>query len=233
MKGTGDCTARPTLTIESDIVVPKKYPRTPHLPWSPGFTADDIHHDPKNLPWVGKDVVITEKIDGEVTCLSRDSCHARSPSSGYHPSRTIIKSMWSAIRYDIEPGFRLYGENIFATHSVKYTELPAYFVLFAVSNDKDEWLSWEETQEWADLLDLKTPPVLSQGTWDEEKAKACWPRPSSYGSPVAEGYVVRSAAGFAREDFGKNLGKFVHADFTAGIEGHWMSKPVEKNGLAI
>ena len=45
-----------------------KYPRTYHVPWSPGATSDD-----KKLPeqwfyadgWAGSEIVITEKMDGE------------------------------------------------------------------------------------------------------------------------------------------------------------------------
>ena len=48
-----------------------KYPRTFHLPWSPGATSDDkmlksIEH------FIGKEVVITEKMDGE-NCLDRNT----------------------------------------------------------------------------------------------------------------------------------------------------------------
>jgi hypothetical protein len=53
-----------------------KYPRTPHLPWSPGGTSDD-----KRMLDVGPllgDVVITEKMDGSNVALSRENFFARS-----------------------------------------------------------------------------------------------------------------------------------------------------------
>jgi len=47
-----------------------KYPRTAHLPWSPGADDDDIIIDTVDS-FVGKEVVVTEKMDGE--CLDQDT----------------------------------------------------------------------------------------------------------------------------------------------------------------
>ena len=68
------------------------YPRTPHLPWSPGATSDDVRvGDLSGL--TGRDVVVTEKLDGENTTLYRDGLHARSLDSGHHPSRAWVKAL--------------------------------------------------------------------------------------------------------------------------------------------
>jgi len=50
-----------------------KYPRTPHLPWSPGASSDDVRH--LNIDhFKNKQVVVTEKMDGENTSLyTRDT----------------------------------------------------------------------------------------------------------------------------------------------------------------
>ena len=57
-----------------------KYPRTPHLPFSPGGTKDDRRLRDINC-FVGKEVVVTEKMDGENTSIYRDYYHARSINS--------------------------------------------------------------------------------------------------------------------------------------------------------
>lgn len=51
-------------SIEGDEVV--KYPKTPHLPFSPGVAEDDIilPCDGSKLPILSEDVVVTEKLDG-------------------------------------------------------------------------------------------------------------------------------------------------------------------------
>lgn len=67
-----------------------KYPRTMHLPWSPGWTKDDrVLQTTEHF--VGQEVVVTEKMDGENTTLARDYTHARSVSSSNHVSRHWLK----------------------------------------------------------------------------------------------------------------------------------------------
>jgi len=52
------------------VVRRTKYPRTPHLPWSPGrFQEDVILAD--STQFMRKTVVVTEKMDGENTTSSR------------------------------------------------------------------------------------------------------------------------------------------------------------------
>lgn len=68
-----------------------KYPRTYHVPWSPGTTSDDRLLKSVDQ-FVGKCVVVTEKMDGENTTMSKDYVHARSLDSMYHPSRDHVST---------------------------------------------------------------------------------------------------------------------------------------------
>lgn len=65
------------------------YPRTPHLPWSPGASADDVRVADLS-GFAGIEVVVTEKLDGENTTLYPDGLHARSLDSAHHPARTAL-----------------------------------------------------------------------------------------------------------------------------------------------
>ena len=57
-----------------------KYPRTPHLPWSPGKTNDDkVLKDTSHF--LGKEIVMSLKMDGEATTLYNNHMHARSIDS--------------------------------------------------------------------------------------------------------------------------------------------------------
>jgi len=120
--------------------------------------------------FVGKRVIKSLKIDGENASLSRDYYHARSLDTSDHPSRHWIKSLWSSIRWDIPENFVLTGENLFALHSVFYTDLPSYFFLFGIF-DGNNYLPWDQVVEWAELLGLETTPVLYDGIYNEEKIK--------------------------------------------------------------
>ena len=53
-----------------------KYPRTYHLPWSSPSSDDRVASSLNHF--VGQEVVVTEKLDGENTSLYNDYVHARS-----------------------------------------------------------------------------------------------------------------------------------------------------------
>lgn len=205
-----------------------KYPKTMHLPWSRGYTDDDkILRSTDHF--VGKEVVITEKMDGENTTMYLDFIHARSLDSKDHPSRHYVKTLHGGIRYLIPEGYRLCGENVYAKHSLAYDALPGYFMLFSVWNEQNLCLSWDETEIWVDRLGIPTVPLLYRGIWDEEAAKRCYTKKSCCGGEQ-EGYVVRLASSFPYEQFRQSLAKFVRNNHVQTDE-HWLSRPVEPNGL--
>lgn len=214
----------PVLSLFTDRV---KYPRTYHLPWSPGRSADD-----RVLPsldgFVGEDVVVTAKMDGENTTLMRDCLHARSLDWEPHPSRTMIKALHARVAPDIPAGWRLCGENLQAVHSIRYTHLPNVFLLFSVWDERNRCLSWAETLDWASLLDLETVPVLYRGPWDEALVRAL--HESTREGDPCEGYVVRTSEGFPYADFKRRVGKYVRAAHVQ-TDQHWMRRAVELNGI--
>jgi hypothetical protein len=100
-------------------------------------------------------------------------------------------------------------------------------VLFSVWDDTNRCLSWEETVAWAELLDLALPPVLYAGPWDERLLRGLH---ETLDLERQEGFVVRTAAGFAYEDFGDHVAKWVRKGHVTTPE-HWMSQPVVPNGV--
>lgn len=196
-----------------------KYPRTWHLPWSEGLTTDDRKIESIE-PFVGKEVVVTEKMDGENTTLSREYIHARSLDSGHHPSRDPVKAIWGTIRHDIPEGWRICGENLYGKHSIGYEGLKSPFLVFAIYNEKNVSLSWSETIEYAHMLGLQTVPVLYHGEFDEEKVKNCFKGKSTAAKGEQEGYVMRLAGEFHYDDQGKSMAKFVRAGHVQS-EDHW------------
>jgi len=201
-----------------------KYPRTPHLPWSPGSTSDD-----KTLKNVDhfKDarVVVTKKMDGENTSMYRDKIHARSLDSRNHPSRNWVKKFWGDIRYLIPEGKRICGENIYARHSIAYKDLPSYFLGFSMWED-DICLSWGETISFFNYLDIISVEVLYEGIFDEEAIKAVYEK-----DPRMEGYVIRKAGIFNYFDFHLNVAKFVRHNHVQ-TNKHWMHQLVLPNHLS-
>lgn len=202
-----------------------KYPRTPHLPWSPGGSKDDAYLvDTSHFE--EREVVITEKMDGENTTMYRDGIHARSIDSRHHPSRDWVKALHGQICNEIPEGWRLCGENVFAQHSVIYEDLKSYFYLFSVWNAENEALSWEETREWADLLGLVLVPQMYLGPWDEPYVRSI-----QIDTQIQEGYVVRLSDRFAYEQFGNSLAKWVRSGHVQ-TDQHWMYAEIIPNQLA-
>lgn len=205
-----------------------KYPRTYHLPWSPGATAGDrILADCRHFE--GKDVVVTVKMDGEQTTLYADYLHARSLTWERHPARSWVANLHGRMGWQIPADWRVCGENVYARHSIHYANLPAYFLVFSIWNERNICLSWPETREWIALLGLQTVPVLYRGIWDENLVRDLY-RPTWNGDPM-EGYVVRLADAFPYSQFRRSAGKFVrkgHVQTTS----HWLNQPVVVNGLA-
>lgn len=207
-----------------------KYPRTPHLPSSPGATADD-----RILPSIehfeGQEVVVTEKIDGENTTMySGGYMHARSRDSASHPSQSRCRALAARVGLDIPEGWRVSGENVYALHSIPYDRLTAFFYVFGIYDDQDCCLSWNDTVQWAELLGLETAPVLYRGTFDLTAIEAAFNGVSAFGD-TAEGYVVRLACGFPCADFARNLAKWVRPHHVQDTDEHWRSKPVVPNRL--
>ena len=204
-----------------------KYPRTPHLPWSLGATGDDRWALEECLANLRRgEVVVTEKMDGENTTFYRDGLHARSLESTRHPTRAFVQGLQAKVGYSIPEGFRICGENVYARHSISYRGLPGYFLVFSAW-DRDTCLSWHETEEWAELLDLPVVPVLYRGPWNETAIRALYHEPRE---KEREGYVVRAAGSFELWEFGLSMAKFVRSGHVETDE-HWLRQAIVPNAL--
>lgn len=203
-----------------------KYPRTPHLPWSPGATEDDRIMQNANLFFFEQEVVVTEKMDGECSTISREYTHARSVTSCNHPSRHWLKTFHGGMAHNIPENFRICGENMYAEHSLSYNDLESYFLVFSIW-EKNRCLDWDTTLEYAELLGLTMVPVLWRGIWSEKKVRSII---DGLDLEKQEGVVVRRIQSFLHCDFGANLAKWVRKDHVQTDE-HWMSKPVIPNKL--
>lgn len=191
----------------------KKYPRTVHFPWSLGATNDDKTLDDVKH-FIGREVVVTEKMDGENTTLARDYYHARSLDTPNHPSQCWIKAQHAIIKDDIPEDMRICGEYMFARHSIEYSNLTTYFYGFSVWN-KELCLDWDTTQVWFDLIGITSVPVLYRGVFNEKIIRGLWTPDCG-----KEGYVVRLTDSFKYEDFGKSVAKFVRPNHVQ-TDSHW------------
>lgn len=213
-----------------------KYPRSFHLPWSPGGTSDDRRlKDVSGL--VGVEIVVTEKCDGSNLTYTRHAVFSRShagPPS--HPSFALAKATHGRIAHLLSEGISVFCEYCYAVHSIVYERVPEYSLVFGVRDDVSAlWWDWDATAVQASDLGLPTVPLLFRGAVEseaelraltEELARA----PSALGG-TREGVVVRRAGQFADAEFARSLAKWVRKDHVQTDE-HWMHLPVVPQKLA-
>lgn len=207
-----------------------KYHRTYHAPWSLGINDDDkVIKDISNF--VGKRVIVTEKMDGENFTVYQDYCHARSVDSKNHYTRNWAKNFaMNYISPNLPDGWRMCLENMYAVHSIKYNDLDSYLLAFSLWDDKNVCLSWDETLEYFELIGVKSVKVLYDGVYDECKIKKLYDE-KMY--DTCEGYVIRLADSFHYKDFHKSVMKFVRSGHVQTSK-HWMygyGKTHDLNGI--
>lgn len=221
-----DESVRKVLSGVSHLFVSRiKYPRTYHLPFSPGISDDDRVLESYDR-FEQEAIVITEKMDGENTTWYRDGYHTRSLDYEPHPSRDWVKAMWAERAHEIPERYRICGENLYAKHSIHYNNLLSYFQVFGVW-DGLTCLGWMDTMEWAEMLGLPTVKVLYMGPWNEQSVMDL---ALGLDKERQEGLVVRVAGEFHYKDFRKCVGKFVRANHIQ-THGHWMRQVIVPNQL--
>jgi hypothetical protein len=197
-----------------------KYPKTQHLPFSPCVFDDDVQLDLNTAAslFIGKEVVITEKLDGGNCQLYRGGVYARSvKSEANHGSFSAVKQTYAQFKFLVPDNLALFGENMFGIHSIVYHELQSYFYLFAVLEDGKEWWSWDQVTDYAkNTLGVPHVPELFRGTFDSLKEMETWMNDRMLkkdsvvgGESGPEGFVVRLTSRFSTHDFEKSVAKYV------------------------
>jgi RNA ligase len=220
-----------------------KYNRTFHLPWSAGATNDDkVAKSVSSL--IGVSLVITEKMDGSNVSLEHNACYARTHSSlPTHPSFDQLKSLHAGIKYRIHEDMQFFGEWCYAKHSIEYSALPGYFMMFGIRQlmtDDDDftvsyWHPWINVEAFAAGFIVPTVPILLRNfkVKSEKELKEItdilMSQPSVCGG-IREGVVVRLMDGFDDEDFSTSVMKCVRANHVQTDE-HWKDQIIVKNKL--
>ena len=123
-----------------------------------------MHDDDRKMTDVrifeGRKVIVHEKLDGENTTMYTDYIHARSVTSGNHESRNWIKAFHGMIGYNIPSGWRINAENMYAKHSIKYTNLETYAYGFAIWDETNTILDWKTTLEYFELIGVTPCPWI-------------------------------------------------------------------------
>lgn len=216
------------------MAISQKHGRTYHYPFSPGTTSDDrIAHDYWEHLQRIPNLIHTEKLDGENNCLSKFGIFARSHAAPTtSPWTESLRRFWQLVKHDLGD-LEIFGENLYAIHSIEYRKLEHHFYVFGI-REQDKWLGWEETQFYANMLDLPTVPVAKTEATPKDQRQfeaevlTLINGPGSFDpydvyhqkATTMEGIVSRNANGYAVDAFAQNIFKYVRKGHVKTDE-HW------------
>jgi hypothetical protein len=249
-----------------------KFPRTPHIEGSrlqPG--DEDLEYVPFGT-LAARQLVVTEKVDGANAGISFDAGgRMRLQSRGHfltggpRERQFDLFKTWAAChqaRLFEALGSRhiLYGEWLYAKHTVFYDALPHYFLAFDLFDTKTMcFLSTERRHSILDGLPLVTIPTLHTGPVRTLAQLQALIGPSTFKSATWRDHLREladssglDAATVLRDTDPSNLmegvylkveedgqvvarAKFVRTSFQTAIDqsgGHWQDRPIVPNQLA-
>ena len=160
----------------------RKYPRTPHLEGSHLQPGDE---DLAQIPFAdikGKHLVVEEKIDGANSAISFDDngqlllqSRGHYLTGGYRERHYNLMKQWACAHGNVLHSvlgerYIMYGEWMYAKHSIFYDLLPHYFMEFDIFDRREGvFLDTSARREITANLPIKSVPVLKSGTFVDEE----------------------------------------------------------------
>lgn len=209
-----------------------KYPRTYHLSGSKGI-SDGIPFSAV----LNHNLTIEEKVDGSCVgiAFNQDNLCLK------HRNHEVIGPEWDLLKkwikdheelfYDLlENKYIMYGEWLYATHTIHYDRLPHFFLEYDIFDLRNQcFLSTKRRQEM-----LKDTPIVSVKTLNQGNFKSIkeiislWGQSYYRNSGPMEGLYLK-----VEDDIEVlNRYKFISKDFLDQIlssGSHWMERPLTKN----
>lgn len=248
-----------------------KYPRTRHIEGSRSQPGDE---DMESVPFselAGRHLVVEEKVDGANAGISFSAggelllqTRGHFLTGGAREKHFALFKQWAQVHRQAlfeRLGSRhvLFGEWLYAKHTVFYDELPHYFMEFDVLDvERDEFLSTPRRQELLTglpivsvrvlstgklkslrrLTDLIGPSACISGKHIERLRTSCAERRLDIERALRETDTSDTMEGLyvKIEENGTVTGrfKFIRAGFLTAVlnaEGHWLNRPIIPNML--
>ena len=220
-----------------------RFPHTPHITWlGEGVPRDDKVLAPDEARALLMDaVVVEEKLDGANLGLSlAPDGSLRVQNRGQyliapHAGQFARLPAWLAqheaeLRAALTPDRILFGEWCAARHSLDYTALPDWFLLFDVyDRAAGKFCSTTRRNALAMQVGLAAVPQVWRGHATLDRLVALVnDTPSRYRSGPLEGVVIRRESA----DWCQARAKLVRAQFTQAIGDHWRRRAVQWNRVA-
>jgi hypothetical protein len=175
----------------------RKYPRTRHLLDSRPQPGDEDLDTAGFIEIAGRHLVVEEKLDGANAAISFDrDGRLRLQSRGHYLTggprerhfamfkgwaATMRDALWPVIGHR----FVIYGEWLYAKHTIFYDALPHYFLEFdALDLETDRFLATPERRRLLEGLPIFSVPVLHDGPVATPAALTSLVGPSAFKTPA-------------------------------------------------
>ena len=222
--------------MESEFIL-RKYPRTPHLEGSRLQPGDE---DLSQIPFhaiAGRHLVVEEKIDGANSAISFDGngnlllqSRGHYLTGGYRERHYNLLKQWASIHQEIMYSilgrrYVMYGEWMYAKHTVYYDALPHYFMEFDIyDREKDIFLDTPSRHKLVAKMPVCSVPVLAAGAFHSKEKLLSYLGASNY-KTAHSADNLRAAA----EKEGLDAERVCQeTDLTQTMEGLYLK--VEENG---
>ncbi len=155
-----------------------KYPRTPHIEGSRLQVGDE---DLSQIPFSvikGKYLVIEEKVDGANTAISFNEdqelllqSRGHLLTGGYRERHYNLFKQWAVAHKEelyqiLGSKYIMYGEWLYAKHTVYYDQLPHYFLEFDIyDKENKKFLDTASRHQMLKGSCVKSVPVLGSGVY--------------------------------------------------------------------
>jgi hypothetical protein len=248
-----------------------KYPRTRHIEGSRLQPGDEDLEAGPFAELAGRPLVVEEKLDGANAAVSFDAdgelrlqSRGHLLTGGRRERHFALLKAWAtahqaSLRARLGARHVMFGEWLYAKHTIAYDALPHYFMEFDVyDRDDGAFLSTPRRRALLEGLPVASVPVLHEGPLLARAALEALVTVSRYKTPAWRDRLRATAAGLGLDpdrvaaetdprDEGEGLyvkveeggavtGRFkwVRASFLGAVLDagtHWLSRPIVPNGL--
>lgn len=183
-----------------------KYPRTPHIEGSrlqPG--DEDLRQEPFSA-FSGRHLVVEEKIDGANSAVSFDSqgrlllqSRGHYLTGGWRERHYDLLKQWATVQRDVLYGvlgsrYIMYGEWMYAKHTIYYDALPHYFMEFDIfDRESGIFLDTPSRRQLTARMPVCSVPVLAEGVITSRAELLSYLGDSRYKTPDSAA-ALRAAA---------------------------------------
>lgn len=216
-----------------------RFPHTPHLVWlgKGQPRADKVLAPSEREAILKHELAIEEKVDGANLGFSLNANgdllvqnrgqYLIPPYTGQFAKLNSWLSRHENLLFDaLDEHLIAFGEWCAARHSLAYTALPDWWLLFDVYDKRSgRFFSTLRRNAWAKKAEVNVVHQIAKGHFTQETLKSLLNTPSCYRQGDLEGIIIRQES----DNWLKRRAKLVRPEFVQSIDEHWSRRSIKWN----